>query len=94
MSSRTQIACRPVKRVVPAQATQQAGKRGRQTGDDKSDPLHKGYQPAGHRRLSGVIQRQHQAQRKRAAQPHAAGNGPERREMLWQPDKAAEANQL
>lgn len=84
----------PVKRVVPAQATQQAGKPGRQTGDDKSDPLHKGYKPAGHRRLSGVIQRQHQAQRKRAAQPHAAGNGPERREMLWQPDKAAEANQL
>ena len=31
----------PVKRVVPAQATQQAGKPGRQTGDDKSDPLHK-----------------------------------------------------
>jgi hypothetical protein len=44
--------------------------------------------------LSGVIQRQHQAQGKRAAQTHAAGDGPERWEVLRQPDEAAEANQL
>ncbi len=68
----------PVKGVVPAQATQQAGKPGRQAGDNKSDTLHKGYQPAGHRRLSGVIEGQHGAQRKRAAQTDAAGESPER----------------
>ena len=84
----------PVKRVVPAQATQQAGKPGRQAGDDKSDTLHKGYQPAGHRRLPGVIEGQHQAQGKRAAQTHAAGEGPKRWEVLRQPDEAAEPNQL
>lgn len=94
MSSRTQIACQ-TSQACSSRSGYAAGlKAGRQTGDDKSDPLHKGYQPAGHRRMSGVIQRQHRAQRKRAAQSHAAGNGPERREMLWQPDKAAEANQL
>lgn len=84
----------PVKGVVPAQATQQAGKPGRQAGDNKSDTLHKGYQPAGHRRLSGVIEGQHQAQGKRAAQTDAAGESPERGEVLRQPDEAAEANQL
>ena len=84
----------PVKGVVPAQATQQAGKPGRQAGDDKSDTLHKGYQPAGHRRLSGMIEGQHQAQGKRAAQTDAAGESPERGEVLRQPDEAAEANQL
>lgn len=84
----------PVKRVVPAQAAQQAGKPGGEACDDKSDTLHKRHQPAGYRRLSGVIQRQHQAQGKGATQTHSAGDGPQRWDVLRQLDEAAEANEL